>query len=198
MKTGSLLLIDEISLANDSVLERLNSVFEHGRTLTVSEKDGSSLKATQGFNVVATMNPSGDFGKKELSPALRNRMTEIWVESYFSGLESSNIVGSDLHMVAKELVCSNLGHDEESTQKVTMVLLTVILDAVPADQRANFSIRDIVTMVEFLKMQKGNDLLESVVHACEMVMLDAIKINSLEPSREGNIEHFWMKLSTAI
>ena len=29
------------------------------------------------------MNPSGDFGKKELSPALRNRMTEIWVESYF-------------------------------------------------------------------------------------------------------------------
>jgi midasin len=33
--------------------------------------------------MVATMNPSGDFGKKELSPALRNRMTEIWVESYF-------------------------------------------------------------------------------------------------------------------
>ena len=28
MQTGGLLLIDEISLANDSVLERLNSVFE--------------------------------------------------------------------------------------------------------------------------------------------------------------------------
>lgn len=27
------------------------------------------------------MNPSGDYGKKELSPALRNRFTEIWVES---------------------------------------------------------------------------------------------------------------------
>jgi midasin (ATPase involved in ribosome maturation) len=26
------------------------------------------------------MNPSGDYGKKELSPALRNRFTEIWVE----------------------------------------------------------------------------------------------------------------------
>jgi midasin len=33
------------------------------------------------------MNPSGDFGKKELSPALRNRMTEIWVESYFTQKE---------------------------------------------------------------------------------------------------------------
>lgn len=27
------------------------------------------------------MNPSGDYGKKELSPALRNRFTEIWVTS---------------------------------------------------------------------------------------------------------------------
>jgi len=29
--------------------------------------------------IFATMNPSGDFGKRELSPALRNRFTEIWV-----------------------------------------------------------------------------------------------------------------------
>ena len=38
MKEGGLLLIDEISLANDSVLERLNSVFEYDRTLIISEK----------------------------------------------------------------------------------------------------------------------------------------------------------------
>jgi midasin len=37
------------------------------------------------------MNPSGDFGKKELSPALRNRMTEIWVDSYFTGLTLNEI-----------------------------------------------------------------------------------------------------------
>lgn len=33
------------------------------------------------FNFVSTMNPGGDFGKKELSPALRNRFTEIWCET---------------------------------------------------------------------------------------------------------------------
>jgi midasin len=43
MTKGGLLLIDEISLANDSVLERLNSVFERDRTLTLSEK--SSIEA---------------------------------------------------------------------------------------------------------------------------------------------------------
>jgi midasin len=86
MEQGGLLLIDEISLANDSVLERLNSVFEQDRVLMVTEKssrEAIKIVAHEKFNMVATMNPSGDFGKKELSPALRNRMTEIWVESYF-------------------------------------------------------------------------------------------------------------------
>jgi midasin len=86
MRDGGLLLIDEISLANDSVLERLNSVFEADRTLVISEKSSKEAVKIIGhpaFKMVATMNPSGDFGKKELSPALRNRMTEIWVESYF-------------------------------------------------------------------------------------------------------------------
>lgn len=86
MQTGGLLLIDEISLANDSVLERLNSVFEAERTLVISEKSSTEavrVVAHEKFNMVATMNPSGDFGKKELSPALRNRMTELWVDSYF-------------------------------------------------------------------------------------------------------------------
>lgn len=88
MRYGGLLLIDEISLANDSVLERLNSVFEAGRTLILSEKQSSDIESVNivahpSFNIIATMNPSGDFGKKELSPALRNRMTEVWVESYF-------------------------------------------------------------------------------------------------------------------
>jgi midasin len=84
MQAGDLLLLDEVSLADDSVLERLNSVLEPGRTLVLAEKGGTdidqaTLHAHDRFHVVATMNPGGDFGKKELSPALRNRFTEIWV-----------------------------------------------------------------------------------------------------------------------
>ncbi|KAK1575506.1 hypothetical protein Q3G72_006073 [Acer saccharum] len=82
MKDGSLFLVDEISLADDSVLERLNSVLEPERKLALAEKGGSFLEtvtAHKNFFVLATMNPGGDYGKKELSPALRNRFTEIWV-----------------------------------------------------------------------------------------------------------------------
>ena len=82
MKFGKHFLIDEISLAEDAVLERLNSVLEPARSLTIpefpSEADGF-IEAARGFAIFATMNPGGDFGKRELSPALRNRFTEIWV-----------------------------------------------------------------------------------------------------------------------
>ena len=74
MLRGHVLLIDEISLADDSVIERVNSVLEEGRTLLVPERSGGAgVAASEGFQFVATMNPGGDYGKKELSPALRNR-----------------------------------------------------------------------------------------------------------------------------
>jgi midasin len=84
MRGGAVFLLDEISLADDSVLERLNSVLEPARTLVLAEKGGWDVDhvrvvAEPTFQLLATMNPGGDFGKKELSPALRNRFTEIWV-----------------------------------------------------------------------------------------------------------------------
>ena len=72
MQDGSCLLIDEISLADDAVLERLNSVLEPERTLLVAEKGCSTdnqpylITAQQGFVLMATMNPGGDYGKKEV------------------------------------------------------------------------------------------------------------------------------------
>ena len=39
-KSGAFFLLDEIALAKDSVLERLNSLLERERTLTVAERPG--------------------------------------------------------------------------------------------------------------------------------------------------------------
>jgi midasin len=98
MHDGDLLLLDEVSLADDSVLERLNSVLEPGRTLVLAEKGGvdideATIIANSRFHVVATMNPGGDFGKKELSPALRNRFTEIWVPALGNRDDLLQIIG---------------------------------------------------------------------------------------------------------
>ena len=84
MQGGDVFLLDEISLADDSVLERLNSVLEPDRSIVLAERGGTggeypAVRAADSFKLLATMNPGGDYGKKELSPALRNRFTEIWV-----------------------------------------------------------------------------------------------------------------------
>ena len=95
MKSASFFLLDEISLAEDSVLERLNSVLEPSRRLVLAEKGGvrcDELTGADGFHVFATMNPGGDYGKKELSPALRNRFTEIWVSSVDDPLDIRELI----------------------------------------------------------------------------------------------------------
>lgn len=69
MEKGGIFLADEISLADDSVLERLNSVLEPERTLLIAEKGEEIPKlviAHQHFHFAGTMNPGGDYGKKEV------------------------------------------------------------------------------------------------------------------------------------
>lgn len=45
------------------------------------------------------MNPGGDFGKRELSPALRNRFTEIWVPPVSSEADICTVVAGRLKVL---------------------------------------------------------------------------------------------------
>ena len=114
MRNGDMFLLDEISLADDSVLERLNSVLEPSRTIVLAEKGGEQeedfqIVASERFKFVATMNPGGDFGKKELSPALRNRFTEIWVppindRNELESIISNSFIAEDLEALASSIL----------------------------------------------------------------------------------------------
>ena len=78
------------------------SVLEAGRTLLLAEKGdagGEEIVAALGFQVVATMNPGGDFGKRELSPALANRFTTVWVPPISEAAEVKAIVVARLQGV---------------------------------------------------------------------------------------------------
>ncbi|KAJ2351224.1 AAA ATPase midasin, partial [Coemansia sp. RSA 2611] len=106
MRQGDVFLMDELNLADDSVLERLNSVLEPSRTLVLAEQTGgSTLTAAEGFEFVATMNPGGDYGKRELSPALRNRFTELWAPTTNDPEDLSLILGKRLGLVEDAQAC---------------------------------------------------------------------------------------------
>lgn len=167
MKEGHFFLLDEISLADDSVLERLNSVLEPQKTLLLAEKgtEDSFITAVDGFQMFATMNPGGDFGKKELSPALRNRFTEIWVPSLSESEDIYNIVRTKLVDEAKDLA------------EVMVQFASWFGGAFRSTASSSFSIREILVWVQFVNTFHAKDLMAALVHGAATVFIDSIGAN---------------------
>ncbi|CAA6669952.1 unnamed protein product [Spirodela intermedia] len=168
MKNGDLFLVDEISLADDSVLERLNSVLEPERTLSLAEKGGSSLEkvtAHPDFFIFATMNPGGDYGKKELSPALRNRFTEIWVSSV-SEIEELRFIACE-RFVKSELTCFSepmIKFWDWFNQLETGRILTV---------------RDLISWVTFINETEENlGSVQAFLHGAFLIVLDGVGLGT--------------------
>uniref|UniRef100_A0A8C1W639 Midasin n=1 Tax=Cyprinus carpio TaxID=7962 RepID=A0A8C1W639_CYPCA len=152
MKQDGVFLMDEISLADDSVLERLNSVLETEKSLVLAEKgsgddeDVELIIAGKKFRLVATMNPGGDFGKKELSPALRNRFTEIWCPQSNSR--------NDLMQIVQHNLRPGLSLDQHDHQgKDIAELMLDFIDWLTNQEfgrRCILSVRDILSWVNFM------------------------------------------------
>lgn len=168
MKTGSFFLLDEISLADDSVLERLNSVLEPERLIVLAEKGGQSIEkltAAEGFQFCATMNPGGDYGKKELSPALRNRLTEIWVPSVNDAQDLHEIVANRLSSVEK-------GENVAST----IIAFVGWLSEQVANNHMIYSLRDLISWAEFVaRTYRKVGLASSFINGGQMIFLDGLE-----------------------
>ncbi|KAL2693850.1 hypothetical protein Neosp_000416 [[Neocosmospora] mangrovei] len=167
MREGHFFLLDEISLADDSVLERLNSVLEPSRTLLLAEKgiDNSFVVGADGFQFFATMNPGGDFGKKELSPALRNRFTEIWVPALSQSEDIYEIVKTKLVGDSKQLV------------EVIVKFAAWFGDTFRSMASAPFSVREILVWVQFINNFQSDEPIVSLVHGASTIFIDSIGAN---------------------
>ncbi|XP_055981327.1 midasin [Sorex fumeus] len=187
MKEDGFFLMDEISLADDSVLERLNSVLEVEKSLVLAEKGSLEdkdnevelLTAGKKFRVLATMNPGGDFGKKELSPALRNRFTEIWCPQSSSREDLIQIISRNLQSGL------SFGRTDHKGLDIAEVMLDFIdwLTHQEFGRRCVISIRDILSWVHFMNTMweeaasKRPDSISTVmsfVHAACLVYIDGI------------------------
>ncbi|XP_072178223.1 midasin-like [Diadema setosum] len=207
MRAGSIFLIDEISLADDSVLERLNSVLEPERTLLLAERGSGEargeevplIRAEDGFRVVATMNPGGDFGKKELSPALRNRFTEVWCTQ---NKDRSDLVSIIEHNLLEGVQLCN---QQDGTSGIGNAVMDFIewFTNNEAGRKCTVSIRDILSWVDFINvccspakagsLTSQDDLLPvdpavAFIHGACMVFVDGLgsgttSSSSLSPAK---------------
>ncbi|XP_043277150.1 midasin [Venturia canescens] len=180
MRKGDLFLADEISLADDSVLERLNSLLEPERSLLLAEKSSDStdsgesdciITANEKFQFIGTMNPGGDYGKKELSPALRNRFTEIWCEGCAER--------SDLQAIVEHNLNANV---REKREIISTSMLTFVdwLKNSEVGKRFTVSIRDILTWVNFMNSCTGENqvsklsLADAYLHGACLTYIDSL------------------------
>ncbi|TPX38299.1 hypothetical protein SmJEL517_g00093 [Synchytrium microbalum] len=176
VKSGDFFLLDELSLADDSVLERLNPLLETSRSMVLTEKGGGSggaemFHAHPQFRFFATMNPGGDYGKRELSPALRNRFTEIWVSVLSNPEELKEVVKARLTIIDddKEVLAQRM---------VEFVLWFASLLKKPWYEVV--SLRDMVGWSGFInQMSMALSLDEGFLHGAMMVLVDGIGVNPL-------------------
>eukprot|EP00767_Chilomastix_cuspidata_P002703 gnl/Chilomastix_cuspidata/2822.p1 GENE.gnl/Chilomastix_cuspidata/2822~~gnl/Chilomastix_cuspidata/2822.p1 ORF type:complete len:4926 (+),score=474.49 gnl/Chilomastix_cuspidata/2822:1812-14780(+) len=163
MKKGGFFLFDEISLVDDSVLERMNSVLEDPHVLTIPERGEKILyafEANLSFRFIATMNPGGDFGKRELSRAMRNRLTEVWTGPSGETSELISIFQGKVPDVVAGLYSENLYNVLEELKRSNVLI----------------SARDITQMASYLSLP---DLPDPKLYAClELTLLDGLELRT--------------------
>ncbi|KAI3637359.1 hypothetical protein MIR68_004008 [Amoeboaphelidium protococcarum] len=181
MKSGGIILLDEISLADDAVVERLNSVLESSRQITVMERNDCAeiyyIRAHDEFKFIATMNPGGDFGKKELSPALRNRFTEIWVDIDWSNVDDLRMI---LHSKLARAFGNNLSQLDDAVS-----LQMEIMSRLRSIESFSVSIREIILWCDFIRDNLSlqyDDHLKFVLEGYKLVFLDTIS------SQQGSVK----------
>lgn len=211
MQEGSYFLADEISLAEDSVLERLNCILEPERTVLLSEKGGGAevemsdliIVAAGGFQFLATMNPGGDYGKKELSPALRNRFTEIWCRATDTKDDLRRIAAHQLKTKFDVL------HDASANNMVAD-LAGIIIDSVFEMKHVNakfqFSIRDVLAWIDYVTKHtrlttRGTlTLPEALMFGMDTMFLDALEmmphdsVDEVEAQRQRALKYLLEQL----
>ena len=73
MREGTMLYLDELNAAEADVLLRLDEALDDRRQIVLKESTGETIKAKDGWFVVATINPLTHVGTKELPPQLLSR-----------------------------------------------------------------------------------------------------------------------------
>ncbi|KAJ5123897.1 Midasin [Penicillium bovifimosum] len=185
MKTGQFFLLDEISLADDSVLERLNSVLEPARSILLAEKGpvDSMVVADGGFQFLSTMNPGGDYGKRELSAALRNRMTEIWAPQLSDDEDILPILSQRLNL------------KEENVARAMLQFAKWFKTTFQNTSTTSLSLRDLLAWVDFINTCQSTDIQFAIIQGAAMVFVDtlganpaamlAISLNDLDGNRKA-------------
>lgn len=127
-----------------------------------SAEENATVSAHEDFIFVGTMNPGGDYGKKELSPALRNRFTEIWCE----GCASTD----DLRCI----MAHNLRQEFGDSVPAAMIKFLKWLRTTEIGKKLVVSVRDVLTWVAFVNSCEDLGIGDAFFHGAALSYIDGL------------------------
>lgn len=82
MQSGSWVLLDELNLANQSILEGLNALLDHRGEIYIPELD-TTITCKRGFRLFAAQNPIQEGGgRKGLPRSFLNRFIRVRINGF--------------------------------------------------------------------------------------------------------------------
>ena len=197
MKEGHIVVLDEIALVMDSVLERMNSIFETDSVLVLNEKNINDnveiIRPNKNFCIIGTICPSALEGKKELSQALRARFTEIYIPKY-NNEDIYTIIDYKIKNI-KYLVEKNL---EQIYTKILYELYIYYNGLQEINKPMSF--RDVDIICEFIikkcefniknKIENNEEIIQKIFYqSIQMTIIEGLYLNeSLSPELLSNLK----------
>lgn len=127
-----------------------------------SAEENATVTAHDNFMFVGTMNPGGDYGKKELSPALRNRFTEIWCEGFVSL--------DDLRCI----MVHNLREEFKEGVSTAIIEFLEWLQTTEIGKKLVVSVRDVLTWVNFVNHCEDLEIGDAFFHGAALSYIDGL------------------------
>ena len=199
MKEGHIIILDEIALVMDSVLERMNSIFETDSVLVLSEKNINDnveiIHPHKNFCIIGTICPSALEGKKELSQALRARFTEIYIPK--TNNDDAYTIIEHKVMEIEYLVQKNL---DKVYTKILYELYIYYNELQEISKPMSF--RDIDIICEFIikkceynvknKIENNEENIQNIFfQAIQMAIIEGLYLNeSLSPELLVNLKEY--------
>jgi len=154
MREGSWIFIDEFNMSE--LPEYFNTVIDDGYIVLPT---GERVTAEPTFRMIGAMNPPEMEGRNILSPALRSRMTEIWIGEELSEKELKDIFKFYIH------------HN-----KASEIAVKLHLEIIQEFSSYDITIRDLMGLKDYIKDNiKDKGLAEAMVRGVLYIYADKLK-----------------------
>ncbi|CAF1156114.1 unnamed protein product, partial [Adineta ricciae] len=171
-KQSGILFFEDLDLPNQTVIERLNSMFETNRTFTLTEDITTSgtdrqleIKLTKHFQIFASVHQDDFHQQIKLSAATRSRFTQIYISPYNE---------DDL----KDLVKIHLNQQTKSSEEINLMFSLRTKIHCEMENKLSNDVHLLFRWIDFINQHKKDvTLMEKILIGARFIYFDLLPMD---------------------